>query len=165
MKASLREKIKLRLQRWAQVSQEDQQLCNHLAEALKDCRGQTWGAYQALADEPQLRSLFVLRPEIKWVFPRVISKTEMIFETPSGLQISPSEIHGLLIPGLAFDLSGVRLGRGGGFYDRFLGQYLGKKWGICYSVCLEHELPADPWDQKVHCVWTEQGRVRVQPSP
>ncbi|MFN7824362.1 MAG: 5-formyltetrahydrofolate cyclo-ligase [Pseudobdellovibrionaceae bacterium] len=164
MKASLREKIKLRFQRWTPSSQEESRLCSHLAEALKDCRGQVWGAYEALADEPQLQSLFILRPEIKWVFPRVISKTEMVFEDSSGLQYSPSEIHGLLIPGLAYDLSGVRLGRGGGYYDRYLAQYSGSKWGICYSICLEHELPADPWDQKVHCVWTEKGRVRVQPS-
>lgn len=51
-----------------------------------------------------------------------------------------------LIPCLAADRRGVRLGRGGGYYDRFLGQYKGRKLLLCPQALLFDRLPCDPWD-------------------
>lgn len=51
-----------------------------------------------------------------------------------------------LIPCLAADRAGRRLGRGGGYYDRFLGQYKGKRLLLCPSDLIWDEVPADDWD-------------------
>ena len=51
-----------------------------------------------------------------------------------------------LVPCLACDKKGVRLGRGGGYYDRFLAQYKGKRLLVCPRALVWDELPRDPWD-------------------
>ena len=51
-----------------------------------------------------------------------------------------------LIPCLAADRQGRRLGRGGGYYDRFLGQYKGRRLLLCPADLIWDEVPADDWD-------------------
>lgn len=62
----------------------------------------------------------------------------------------------LLIPGLAFDPSGKRLGRGKGFYDRYLGEFKGIKIGICFDEQIVKEIPTDHLDQKVDWVISDK---------
>lgn len=63
----------------------------------------------------------------------------------------------MVIPGLAFDVSGGRLGYGGGYYDRFLQAGLDcPRVGLCFDFQLVSALPLDPWDQRVHHVCTEE---------
>jgi 5-formyltetrahydrofolate cyclo-ligase len=75
-----------------------------------------------------------------------------------------------LIPGLAWDRNGNRLGRGGGYYDRLLA---GEEWrafrcGIFLSVQKLTTIPHDPWDSPLDAVVTEAEIVRFahrQPAP
>jgi len=70
-------------------------------------------------------------------------------------RIFPENIDLVLVPGLAFDLSGGRLGRGKGFYDRFLKELPSTvyKLGICFSEQIQDQLPRDHiQDQTVDCV-------------
>lgn len=53
-----------------------------------------------------------------------------------------------LIPCLAAGPSGVRLGRGGGYYDRFLAHYKGKRLLVCPDALRLEGVPADPWDAR-----------------
>ncbi|MEK9160741.1 MAG: 5-formyltetrahydrofolate cyclo-ligase [Patescibacteria group bacterium] len=66
----------------------------------------------------------------------------------------------VFVPGRAFDALGTRHGRGGGWYDRFLG-YLPKNWlrvGFCYpSQFSEAPLLRQPWDQPVDYVCVAEG--------
>ena len=54
-----------------------------------------------------------------------------------------------LVPGLAFDAHGFRLGYGGGYYDRFLANFQGNTLGVCYEILRQavptqaHDLPVD----------------------
>lgn len=61
--------------------------------------------------------------------------------------------HGdvILVPGLAFDREGRRLGRGGGYYDRFLARADAsvEKIGVVFSAGIVERVPTDPWDQSV----------------
>lgn len=60
-----------------------------------------------------------------------------------------------IVPGLAFDRRGCRLGFGGGYYDRFLADFGGMKVGLCFECCLEDALPAENFDIRVDAVITE----------
>lgn len=53
----------------------------------------------------------------------------------------------IVVPGVAFDRYGNRLGRGRGYYDRFLCQHLNvKRIGICFDFQLVDEIPTEPFD-------------------
>ncbi len=57
------------------------------------------------------------------------------------------DIDLIVVPGVAFDKMGNRIGRGRGYYDRFLSQHLGvKRIGICFDFQLVAEVPVEPND-------------------
>ncbi len=60
----------------------------------------------------------------------------------------------VLVPGMAFDLRGNRLGRGQGFYDRLLAEASGIKCGVGYDFQLVPEVAAEPHDAKVDFIFT-----------
>jgi 5-formyltetrahydrofolate cyclo-ligase len=65
----------------------------------------------------------------------------------------------IVLPGVAFDRSGYRLGYGGGFYDRFLGRADLSRTaaiGLAFSFQLIDRLPRDPWDHPVDIVVTDK---------
>ena len=68
-----------------------------------------------------------------------------------------SDIGLVLVPGLAFDLSGGRLGQGGGFYDRWLAGFSGFTAALCRAPLLLERLPAEGHDLPVALVLTEEG--------
>ncbi|MBQ0043720.1 MAG: 5-formyltetrahydrofolate cyclo-ligase [Bacteroidales bacterium] len=69
--------------------------------------------------------------------------------------VDPSEIELAFIPGVGFDRSGNRLGRGKGFYDRLLPSLNCPLIGVCRDFqIVEDGIPADPWDRKVDKVVT-----------
>ena len=66
----------------------------------------------------------------------------------------------LLAPAVALDRRGHRLGRGGGAYDRLLAVLRPAGWwivGVCPAVALLDRLPAEPHDQPVDAILTEEG--------
>lgn len=62
----------------------------------------------------------------------------------------------LLVPGVAFDQSGYRLGYGKAFYDQVLALYYPNTIGLAYEFQLVHELPVEKWDRTVSRVVTEK---------
>lgn len=79
-----------------------------------------------------------------------------ILEPKKGEVIPPSQIRLIVVPGLAFNSSGYRLGYGGGYYDNFLGKTPGSKVGFCFRHFLREDIPIDEWDQPVDLVLTEE---------
>ena len=67
----------------------------------------------------------------------------------------------LVVPGLGFCESGKRLGRGGGFYDRYLSSFNGTTVGICYEGQLLEAVPVEPHDCSVGCIITEKRIIEV----
>ena len=68
----------------------------------------------------------------------------------------------VLVPGLAFDPSGGRLGQGGGFYDRWLADYAGCTAALCRTALLLPQVPRAPHDRGVELVLTEHGLYRAE---
>jgi 5-formyltetrahydrofolate cyclo-ligase len=70
----------------------------------------------------------------------------------------------VLVPGLAFDAGLGRLGRGGGFYDRWLAGFLGSQptghratvVGVCFDVQVVDAVPAQPHDVRMDAVATDR---------
>ncbi len=62
----------------------------------------------------------------------------------------------LLVPGLVFTRQRGRLGRGGGYYDRYLEHFTGLKIGICWEEQLKNSLPMETHDVIMDFVVTEQ---------
>jgi 5-formyltetrahydrofolate cyclo-ligase len=60
----------------------------------------------------------------------------------------------VLVPGVAFDLGGRRLGRGAGYYDRMLAHVRGTACGIAFDEQISGELPVEPHDIFVDCILT-----------
>lgn len=69
----------------------------------------------------------------------------------------------VVVPGVAFDSRGRRLGKGYGYYDRFLSGLAGSAVtvGLAFSRQLLPEVPVDPWDVPVDAVVTEDGVICV----
>lgn len=67
-----------------------------------------------------------------------------------------------IVPGLAFDLFGYRLGYGKGYYDRFLAQYNGLNIGICYCCCTLNKLISGRFDKSVDLLVTEKYTRRIK---
>lgn len=77
--------------------------------------------------------------------------------------VDPGELDLIIVPGVAFDRGGNRLGYGGGYYDRFLPRINGgcRTVGLIYQEALLKDLSSmmEPYDRKVDYVVTEQGIV------
>lgn len=72
----------------------------------------------------------------------------------------PIEIIDLvLVPGLGFSQSGERIGRGGGFYDRFLAltSFQGATCGLAFEEQVLESLPTLPHDQRLNMLVTDTG--------
>ncbi len=84
-----------------------------------------------------------------------------IQEPPHGLPINPRKAELCIVPALAFDCRGFRLGYGMGFYDRYLKRFPGVSVGLCFEACLHDTLPTDVNDRPVHLIVTEQRVIRI----
>jgi 5-formyltetrahydrofolate cyclo-ligase len=69
--------------------------------------------------------------------------------------VRPETIDLILVPGAGFSARGRRMGRGAGFYDRFLTHVMGFRLGITCDRLLREEIPVDEYDQPVEALVTE----------
>lgn len=126
--------------------------------------------YSPLASEPDWRGE-IWPPDKTLAFP-LVTAGGLVFVTgrdlrpgahgvlePAGTDPAPPASL-VLVPGLAFDARGYRLGRGGGYYDRFL-ESLGHPrpvlCGVCFACQLVPEVPREAHDARVDYVVTETG--------
>lgn len=70
-----------------------------------------------------------------------------------------------LVPGLGFTRNGLRLGRGGGFYDRLLRDMSAVRCGVCRDEQVLDRLPVEPHDVRLQIVVTPSAVYRVADGP
>jgi len=80
-------------------------------------------------------------------------------ETPSLVPIDDIDL--IILPGVAFDTNGNRLGRGGGYYDRMLDGFSGKTVAAAFEFQLISNIPNESHDMPVNCIVTESKVVDV----
>lgn len=89
---------------------------------------------------------------------------------PGAAWVAPLSIDLLLVPLVAFDDFGVRLGMGAGYYDRFVGRLprtlRPRLVGLAHDVQRSRDpLPFDTWDVPLDAVITESGWRHFDPAP
>ncbi len=97
----------------------------------------------------------------------VMDLDEHGLRTPrGGAPVVPATIDLVVVPGLAFDTAGHRLGRGGGYYDRFLGRLprSASTVGIAFDFQVVEEVPADDSDAPVGMIVTDR-RIERADTP
>ena len=122
-------------------------------------------SYQPLHNEADVSTL----KGKKLLFPKVIGEHEMEMVDPCGFEegafsilepigtvVLPSKIDVILVPLLAFDRKGNRLGYGKGYYDRYLQQFMGLKIGIAYAFQEVDFIETHQFDQSLDWIVTEQ---------
>jgi 5-formyltetrahydrofolate cyclo-ligase len=142
----------------------------------------TISAFLAMEGEIDLQPLMTRLPGWRWVLPRVEPDRSLTFrdaavprethpfgmEQPmgSGPVIPVHEIDVFLVPGLAFDLHGRRLGNGAGHYDRVLAAARSGSVsiGICGPGHLVESVPTDPGDLPVDYIAAEEGVIPRSPT-
>ena len=84
-------------------------------------------------------------------------------EEPTGNEITaPEEIELVVVPAVAYDRRGRRLGRGKGFYDRFLKQTKATKVGVGYEFLLIEEIPAEAHDVGMDMIVTQKTTIIIK---
>lgn len=96
--------------------------------------------------------------------PGVLVPSTFSVPEPVGCEIpaDPADIELVVVPMMAFDRRGYRLGYGAGYYDRFLSDHPWmKKIGVAFS-CLELDrIPSDDYDVPMDIIVTDTGIIRI----
>ena len=69
--------------------------------------------------------------------------------------VTVDSIDFAIVPCLTCNHNGQRLGKGGGYYDRFLSHYRGGTVMVCQEKLIREEIPVEPHDYPIHWVLTE----------
>ena len=141
----------------------------------------TIAAFIAMRDEVDVSPLFDRLAGWRWVLPRVEPDRQMTFrdrDVPleqhqlgilqpidQGTAIPVGEIDTILVPAIAFDETGARLGRGLGYYDRLLAQRRGDTLavGVTVESRVIESVPVHDHDQRVDFLATEAGVRECSP--
>ena len=76
-------------------------------------------------------------------------------------RILPTQIDLIIVPAMAFDTQGNRLGRGKGYYDRLLAKTNAVTIGIGYDFQLLDSIPAAPHDRKMNYIFTPSYSIHL----
>lgn len=137
--------------------------------------------YAAMADEVDPAGLVapLARRGVRTLFPRVhgdrlelVAASDLLtlrlgshgIREPVGPAMDPELVDVAVIPGVAFDLTGGRIGQGGGHYDRLLPLLSGRtvRIGACFACQVVPRVPRAGHDEPVDVVVTERATYRTR---
>ena len=147
-----------------QKAEEEAAIWKHVTALPQFVSARTVLAYSAMPDEVATDGFISLWSDIKEIVLPVVDGDRLILRRYDAAKlkpgyrgilepseeadiIPPEAIDLAIIPGMAFDEDGHRLGRGGGFYDRLIPQLHCPLIGICFSCQLVPSVPVESFDQ------------------
>ena len=175
-KAALRRRIRAAMRQLPAEEKRlgDERIAAHLLSLAAYLRAETVFCFVSTPQEIETRPILldVLTSGRRLCVPRCVEGNEMeavvirsleelrsgaygILEPPDGEVLSPEEISFAVIPCLACDRRGRRLGQGGGYYDRFLARYRGDAALLCREAWVLSAIPADLYDQTIETLVTD----------
>ena len=170
MKATLRKEVKRLKQELTPAGRLtfSQQICQSIAQHPRWQAAQTVLAFYPLPDEPDLRPLLEQYHQTKRILLPVVQGDSMVIREYEGqaslhegaflilepqgqdLPLPSLQVDLVLVPGVAFDAAGHRLGRGKGYYDQFFASCpqvaASYKLGIAFPFQIVGEIPTEPHD-------------------
>lgn len=175
VKKQLRKKLIKQRENLAETvwKENSDRLCENLQNDALFQQAKTILAYLSIRREPDLSPLFKINRH--WGFSRCVEnhliwhswrdneplikgKFGILEPLPHSPVLTAADVDLILIPAVACDYQGYRLGYGGGFYDRLLNS---PQWrniptiGIIFEFALLSQLPVESWDQKLTAICTE----------
>ena len=148
------------------------QIFSELDNSNEVCNASVIALFISLPDEPQTANFIeqLLSKNKRVVVPRIEGEemnfydiSEGVFKGAFGIMepiatnpILPAEIDVMIVPGVAFTRQGSRLGRGKGFYDKYLSLkgFRAYTIGVCYPCQLVYKLPTEPHDKQLDLIVT-----------
>jgi 5-formyltetrahydrofolate cyclo-ligase len=157
------------------VEEKSRRICDRIAECPEWKQAETVALFAALPGEPDLANLWTHSEGKRICFPRsegellrfysVTSMAELkpgawkVREPPGNLirLVKPSKINLICVPGVAFTAEGHRVGRGRGYYDRYLDSpnLNVRTIGICFEAQILDSFEMRAHDKPVDMVITE----------
>jgi len=171
-----------------QIERASRAVCAHLSAWSVFEQAHVVLTFLAFRNEIDLSELFERWPGKHWLAPRVVEGKELkpeqrpyltlhpydparlarhrygMWEPDQNLPVvNPGEIEIVLVPGVAFDRQGGRLGYGGGFYDGLLPRATQAACaGVTFDELVLDEIPMQPWDCRVGWLVTPTGLVKTE---
>ncbi|CAB4631225.1 unannotated protein [freshwater metagenome] len=135
------------------------------------------GVYLSFGSEPAT-DIFVMQAKAAGLFlaaPRIGSESSMEFLNlegplestalgflqPMGEAVDHNELDLIIAPALSVDQQGIRLGRGGGFFDRYLADFSGSVAAVVYDTEFVSDLPDEPHDRAVDFAVTQSRILKL----
>lgn len=159
--------------------QKSDRICAHLQNWSYFQQARVVLVYWSVQREPDLTPL-LHQPRRTWGLPRCVNKTQLTWHywhvqsqwplvpgsfgipepVPQAPEVDPALVDLILIPAIACDVRGYRLGYGGGYYDRMLSSGLWAQVpaiGVVFEYARLPTLPKAFWDRPLQGVCTESG--------
>ena len=173
---------RLEKEHFAYFKETDRKISETLIRFFEKSEAETYFCYIPFQNEPDImpaifraqemkKKIAVPRCEKNGIMTAILLKDIQdlkpgmygILEPDRGAPVLNAEnIDVIMLPGVAFSKNGKRLGRGGGYYDRFCEKFHGLMVGIAREYMLQDDLPCEKHDVKVDVIITEERTIQTK---